>query len=268
MYYNFCRVHQTLRVNDILRFLVTLLRTGLFFTTFQLVTLTALATTILVVRTPDQVLIVADSKPTFRGVPGPRAVCKITPVQSGFLAIAGLEHDTGRHFDSRAIATKAFESSGGFLFRVAEAELLERKAVELEMGQLKVEDPDAYRFSIKNGGNILDLALASLDGKILRLAIRQFHFNEATGGVEIVAFDCPGNCQGGSYFGYFEPVGGEVEKFLKVNSTPALGVDVLRDLVLRQISATPDEVGPPVEILTLGFSGPRWIANDLECSLR
>jgi hypothetical protein len=77
-------------------------------------------------------LVVADSKPTFRGVPGPEAVCKITPVRSGFLAIAGLEHDTGRGFDSRALATRAFESSGGFLFRVAEAELLEQKAVELD----------------------------------------------------------------------------------------------------------------------------------------
>jgi hypothetical protein len=248
--------------------LATLVRTSFFFATFHLAALTALATTILVFRTPDQLILVADSKPTFRGEPGPNAVCKITPARSGFLAIAGLEHDTLRGFDSRAAAAKALESSGSFLFRVAGAEVLAQRASEVEMARLKVEDPDAYRFSVKNGGSIFDLVIASVEGGIPLLAIRRFHINEASGSVETaVAIDCPGNCPGGRYFGYLEPAGGEAEKFLTMNSTPRLNVDVLRDLVLKQIIATPNEVGPPIEILNLDHTGARWIENDLGCSL-
>jgi len=242
---------------------------GFLGVSLHLTAFTASATVILALITRDQVTIVADSKPTFRGMPGPQAVCKITPVRSGFLAISGLEHDTLRDFDSRKVATEAFESAGGFLFWVAASEVFVRNAAEVEMRRLRTEDPEAYRFTIKHDSSILGLVFVSFDKIVPRLAIRQLRYDEQSGRVEIsAAVDCPGkDCPEGHYLAYLAPSDGVIERFVKANGRPQLNVDVLRDLVSKQIQATPDEVGPPVEILTIDRGGPRWVANELDCPL-
>jgi hypothetical protein len=226
----------------------------------------AVGTTILAVRTPEMAVIVADSKPIMRGTPGPSTVCKIFPIHSGFLAIAGLEHDSGRGFYSKELVDNAFASAGTFSARVSAAERIVTEKARTEMLRLKAEDPKTYAFTIKNRGNFLDLLFVAVEEKTPLLSARRFHYNDSTGTVEVgQSLDCPGkDCPGGTYFAFFGEAG-EVQRAIGERPRQALNVQVLRNLLQKQIEATPDKVGPPITVLQVEPGGARWISNEVGC---
>jgi len=62
-------------------------------------------------RTTTFVVIAADGKPTYRGVPGPATVCKIYQTDQTYFAIEGLEHDSARAFFPKDVIAHSFAPS-------------------------------------------------------------------------------------------------------------------------------------------------------------
>jgi hypothetical protein len=185
------------------------------------------------------------------------------------VAIGGLDHDSGRGFDTKILVLKAFDSSGTFSQKIARADRFVRKAAEVELRSLKLEDHSTYEFTIHNKGNVIELLFVTVEKNIPRIAARQFHFDERTAAVSISkSLDCPGrDCPQGLLFvkaGEFA----EIDKFFSTHKNPHLDDVVLRDLLQQQIAATPNKVGPPVEILRIDSGGATWIANELGCPLK
>jgi hypothetical protein len=229
----------------------------------------ATATTILALRTPEMIIVLADSKPTYRGYSGPGAVCKISPLRGAFVAVAGLDHDTARDFDSKKLAVAAFDSPRSFREHVRDAEHLVQKAGETEMRRLRAEDPETYRFTLDNGSNIIDLLFVAFESDTPMMSARRFHWRESTASIEIAgALDCPGkDCPNGTYFTWVGKAS-EIEEFVQSHSNPSLNEKVLRELLLKQIAANPNDVGLPITILKLDSTGAHWDNNELACPPR
>lgn len=198
--------------------------------------------------------------------PGSALVCKIFPVGSAFVAIAGLDHDSGRRFDSKVLAQTAFESGKTFGNRVRQAEHSVSKAARIEMIRLRREDHDEYEFAKKNNSNVVDLLFVAVEKRIPRLAARRFHWDDRRSSVSITSkIDCPGReCPEGFYFLKMGEVS-EVDKFFNSPSRPTLNVELLAELIRQQSEATPQDVSMPVTILQVDAKGARWVVNDVGC---
>jgi hypothetical protein len=226
------------------------------------------ATTILAIRNSDIVVIVADSKASYKVESASPTTCKIIPLRGAFAALGGLVHDNGRKYDTRVLVTAAFEAPGTFSEHITRAQNKVRKAAQIELRRLKAEDLPTFKFTVKHHGNFADLVFATFENNIPRLSARRFHFDERTATVTMgKSINCPGkDCPAGTLIVKV----GEVSAIERLLSQPAnrhLDDEVLLRLFQEQINASPDNVGAPIEILRIDSSGPKWMANDLGCPL-
>ena len=243
-----------------------------------LLSASASGTTIVAVRVPGGILVLADSKPSSGAGDSDKPVCKIVPVKNGYFAASGIIRDAVRQFDVEEIAARAFDSPGHFQDRVKTAtEEIEAKASE-ELAHLKTENPERYGIAIKNGANlkssrdrtapVIDILFLAFENHVAMLAERRFHWNDAKSRLDVQKLDCPGKaCPDGHYVSKIGAVS-EIEKFLATHKPSELGETTLHDLVVQQTQATPNETAAPIQILSLQDGAPMWLANDAGCPLQ
>jgi hypothetical protein len=227
------------------------------------------ATAILAVRFPGGIFVFADSKPTYLRSGGKDTVCKIIPIKNAFMAVSGMVRDPYRDFDVEAISAAAFDSAGSFLSHVRHATKLVRERATTELKRLKVEDPSQYEFALSNHRNVLDVLFVAYEAKVPILAARQLRWNETKSALELIRTqDCPGSaCPSGTLLSVIGEAS-EIQKFIDAHQKGGnVSEDILKDLMTRQIEATPKKVGFPIEILALQETGATWHANDLGCPL-
>lgn len=240
---------------------------------FAILTVSASATIILVVRTADVILLAADSKATYygTGTPGPSVVCKIFPIHSGFVAISGLARSLkGGGFDPKLIAENAFQTKKPFAEHVRTAERMVIENSRDLLHYLRLQEPDAYAQAMKGDG-FLSMLFVTFEDKTPLIAGRQFRYDENRGESEIIkAFDCPGkDCPGsrGLYFGYMGNIS-SLSEDMKYQLLHTVDAQLLRTAIQKQIEATPETVGGPITILQIDDNGPHWISDDAGCPVR
>jgi hypothetical protein len=226
-------------------------------------------TAIVAVRFPGGILVLADSKPTYLRSDVNKSVCKIIPVKNAYVAVSGMVRDTSREFDAEQIAARAFDSPDRFEVHVRHATELIRAEATRELLRLRREDQEQYGFALKNRGNPIDVLFVAFEKHVAMLAARRLRWNEGKLTLELLQKqDCPGSaCPNGTYLSKIGEVS-EIEKFLKGHKNPELSETNLRDLMVQQAQATPNDVGLPIQVLALQESGPTWLANDLGCPLQ
>jgi hypothetical protein len=233
------------------------------------------ATTIVAVRVPGGILVLADSKPAPSD--GDKPACKIVPLKNGYLAASGMVRDAAR-FDVEEIAARAFDSPAHFQARVKMAtEEIEAKASE-ELAHLKAESPERYSAATKSAASanspaggiapVLDVLFLAFENHVAMLAERRFHWNEAKSRLDVQKLDCPGRtCPDGHYVSKIGAVS-EIEKFLASHKPSELGETTLHDLMVQQARSTPNETAAPIQILSLQDGAPIWLANEAGCPLQ
>jgi hypothetical protein len=229
----------------------------------------AYGTAIIAVRYPNGIVIFADSKPTYFPPSQLNAVCKIVPARNAYLAVAGLVRDPSRHFDVEEIAANAFNSTASFRVHVANAlGEIERKGKK-EINRVRSEDIAQYRFMMKNDGNVIDIVFVAFENEVPMLSARRLHWSELTSELEISQEqNCPGvDCPDGNYVSQIGKVS-EIQKYIALNRSSVLDEPTISNLMTLQTKATPEDVGLPIEVLSLDSSGPTWHANPLGCPLR
>jgi hypothetical protein len=227
----------------------------------------ALATSIVAVRTPRSFIIAADSKPTYRGTPGPPTVCKIYRTGKLYFAISGLDYDKGRNFFPAQIIAAKFSDALTFDHSVARVENAINAALVEELSALKATDPQAFRFTIKNR-DVTSILLAEFRGGIPRIAGREFQYVHApTPRLRVNRITCPGDCsRGNQYFFLGEQT--EASQFVKDHRRDVLNPRAVPEqLVKLEAQSHPDDVGPPIAVLRVDKNGPAWLANDSACPI-
>ncbi|MHB8754697.1 MAG: hypothetical protein ACYC92_07035 [Candidatus Acidiferrales bacterium] len=230
--------------------------------------LTALATTIIAVRAPDFVVIATDSKATYRGRPGPPAVCKIDKSGALYFAVAGLDHDTRRNFYLKAIVAGNFSPAGNFDEQVTRVEHAVSQALLIELGRMRVEDPGTYAFTVRPGKEVASMVLAEMQKGTPHLAARGFSWTpNPAPSISISRVTCPGDCANGRELVSLGEKAAAVKFMHEISGENFDLPSLATKLVQLEIDDSPGDVGPPISEIRIDKSGATWLSNPSGCPI-
>lgn len=219
------------------------------------------ATTIVIIRTRNLVVIASDSKAQYQGAQGLPQVCKIAKQNETYFVVAGIAQDTGRGFFANRIISNAIARSSTFdeQANTVESDMLD--ALAKELGSMRTENPEEFKFAV-TGNTPSTIGLVTVEDGVPKVVVLSFIYDPATGKISVKHDSCPGTC-GGEYsviqMGHVLPS----EEFGKATGSP---VQVATKLVQMEIDREPGEVGPPIEILEIQPGESRWLQDDMNCS--
>lgn len=229
------------------------------------------ATTIVVARSANEIVIGADSKVTDTyGNEVASQVCKIQQFGNLFVAFEGLLRDKATGFSVPDIAQRAFEVK-------PEASAVDRVNIltgyltsELFIELPRVRNNSAEEFHTKlEGQTFLRVVIAGFDRGRPVVFVRQFRttFFARGIGVTVIPDDCLADCKGDvvtRFLGETDAIDGlpeETEGFWK----DGLAAGVQR-LIETEVEARSEYVGPPIDLLRIDAQGASWIQKKPGCA--
>ncbi len=233
----------------------------------------ARATTIVVARTNDEIVIGADSKVTDSfGSDLNKQACKIFPVGNLFVAMEGLEVDRQTGFNLPEISSTALQlkpsASAAEKVSILTGFLVSRLFDEL--AHLKKHAPETYNKKIEGGQMFLRVIIAGFEKGHPLIFVRNFRATQISVqqiGVSVLPDDCLEGCQGvvvTRLLGETDAIDGLPEE------TPGFWqqglVNGVRRLIETEIAARSEYVGPPIDILRIDRNGARWIQKKAGCT--
>jgi len=236
-------------------------RRYLFSLLCMLIACGASATTIVIIRTPNLIVIASDSKAQYQGDQGNPQVCKIARQNETYFVVAGLAHDTYQGFLANRTVASAIARANTFEEQANAVEEDLGRELGKELDTLRKEDPEGFRFAV-TGEAPSSIALVTVEGGVPKVAVFSFLFDKTTGKLSVRRDSCPGTCTGEDFY---VQLGRAVsaDEVVKVTGSPTR---VARALVEMQIAKDPQNVGPPIEIMELRANGPEWIQDELNCA--
>ena len=227
----------------------------------------AAASTIVVVRTPVDVSIAADSMATF-GDGSTARVCKIYRLGEVFLGVAGTDHDAATSFNVAGIVSTAIRNVSKPADKITSARTALTSEILTEAKNLMSGRPQEFENVRRNG---VSIALVGLDGTVPFVVGQHFTVRlDSKNEIQIVpskALHCPGlDCPQGVY----ELHMGEADLIQKrMDSHPRItdSVDFARELVQLEIDAHVKGVGGPIDLLRISASGPTWVRRKPACPI-
>lgn len=230
----------------------------------------ASATTIVVARSVNEIVIGADSKVTDTyGNELRSQVCKIQQVGNLFIAFEGLLRNKATGFSVPDIAVRALQlkpdasaaEKVGILTGLLTSELF------TELPRIRSNSADEFHTKLE-GQTFLRVVIAGFEGNRPVVFVRQFRttFIARGIGVTVIPDDCVDYCQGEvvtRFLGETEAIEGLPE------DTPGFWKDGLavgvRRLIETEIAARSEYVGPPIDLLRIDASGAKWIQKKPGC---
>ena len=231
----------------------------------------ARATTIVVARTANEIVIGADSKVTDTyGKELNSQVCKIQQVGDLFIAFEGLLRDKATGFNVPGIASRALQLKPDATAAQKVNILTGFLTAELFVELTRVRRDSANEFHTKlEGQTFLRIVIAGFEGNQPVVFVRNFRtaFVASGIGVTVIPDDCLADCQGEvvtRFLGETDAIEGLPE------DTPGFWKDGLvagvRRLVETEIEARSEYVGPPIDLLRIDAHGAKWIQKKEECA--
>ena len=227
---------------------------------------TPAATTLAILRTSDQLVIAADSLMTLYGGRSQQA-CKIRRHDDVVFATAGLVVSTEGVPDAHQVITDVLRRPVTWTEHVQTIEDRLQEPLLRTLRRLRREMPDEFRRQIVQGF-VLHVTLAAFRDGHPVLEMREF-FVETNGPNElrlrVTRMSCPGQCaRETEIFGV-----GETEAMMRdvreIRQFPPDLAAFGRDLVTRQVRATPEFVGPPVDVIRIAADGVHWVHRKPSC---
>lgn len=230
------------------------------------------ATTIVVARTANEIVIGADSKVTDAfGTDLKKQRCKIAQVGNLFVAFEGFETDRRTGFNVQEIAVQALKlkakATAAEKISILTGALVSRLFDELPSVQRN--EPDAYRIKFAGGRVFLRVLVAGFERGQPLIFVRDFRAVQAGTnriGITVLPDDCLANCQGGvvtRFLGETAAIEGlpeETSGFWQEGLIAGV-----RSLIETQIAARSEYVGPPIDILRITPRGAEWVQRKAEC---
>jgi len=230
------------------------------------------ATTILALRTPEAVVLGADSMVIREKImQGDNAsagmACKIGVAGNVFWGESGLLRSGRRNFSVDQIAASSMSTGEPLNIRVTNFEIAIVPELTAILNDLKNSNsPDWFHHKFEDQ-SALEIVFCAFENGIPRLYQRDFvvKSDPASGIIEIHIdrTDAPSAKFPESMLailGRHEAVAREI------SYNPSLGqqfglAGVIRHLIETEIAAAPEEVGPPIALIEITSDGPHWISR-------
>lgn len=235
-------------------------------------TTSARATTIVVVYTPKEVSIAADSLGTFST--GPQSVCKVYQAGEVFIGVAGAANDPITKFNVANIVFAATNFVRRFTDKMtAAANAIEAKLLE-EARQVRSTRPKEFDNLINPDiGGVSIILIGRQDGILYAIGQKFMISADARQNLAVVASgvqQCPGTaCAPDRPYTFWMGSATEIQKYMsvphpRVTDTAASA----RHLVQMEIDAHAIGVGPPIDVLRMTMTGSEWIQQKKGCPIK
>jgi hypothetical protein len=257
----------TLRVSNKILLIPILLIVTLF-----LFRPSALATTIILIRTQNEIVVGADSKGTNEyDKQKNKLFCKINQVGDLMFAASGFVEDKDTGFSVNKIVAEAANKGGTINEIATRIDTALVQPLNDAILHFKKISPDVYKKQIKNhNGVTFQLILFRFEKEIPVVYKKNFgEPNLVSNTIPAIGevIRCPGkDCQGNRTL---MALGSNavIKDYLKqtpLSSTIEIG-SLIQNLIMLQIKKTPHEVGLPIDIVRYDKTGIHWIQRKVEC---
>lgn len=222
------------------------------------------ATSIVVLITPDYILLGADSKRMIidynANTTINQSVCKIQKAGKYCYALAGLVASRNTSFSADSIVAKYLNTPGSKEQAIAKIKTAIKKALRKEFLYQQQNDPASFKKAIEAKEHILEVVILSVCNNAPQAQIIGFQLtDEKTIEVKEYAASCPGDCPVQQPQFYFLGEYSGMEKYLKEKGAPADPVSLVEQLIINQSKATPGYVSAPVSIVRYTAKGMEWL---------
>jgi len=231
------------------------------------------ATTIVLARTSNEIVIGADSKVTDTfGTNLNKRACKIRQIDDLFIAIEGLELDRQTGFSVPEVSHQALtlRPSAPAAEKVSILMGFLVTGLLTELSHLKAHEPQTYFKKIEGGQLFLKIIVAVFENGRPLVFVRSFRalqYNPGQIGVAVIPDDCLADCKSvvaTRFLGEtdaIEDLPEETPDFWKSGLS-----DGVRRLIEIEIEARSEYVGPPIDIVRITPNGSQWIKKKTDCS--
>jgi|GEM_PF-757374 len=244
------------------RFLVGITSTYARIAQAQILTLALAAvtfgTSIVVVRTPSEVVLGADSRATFDDgkIVTYKAVCKIYQSKGIFYAIAGLTVNPITGFDPAIAISNEIDRTSAISMLVPAVERAMAIRLTRELEWQKRERPAMYqRYVVENDNMALSVVIAGTENGLPVFYARAF---KADG--TILREDHPAGT-----FTVWIGKAKAIERFVARNRNYDSPTEAVRTLIQLEVDDSEPSVGPPIDIVRITKDGACWIQHKKEC---
>ena len=230
------------------------------------------ATIIVGIRTPEQVVIAADSLGTFHGLypETTNEACKVAAVEGVGFAVAGLAKSPRGGLDAEAVIARALSGRRSLLQAVTAIQVELRTHIAQELERQRREDPRFFAKTVEGeDGVVTSILVGALEGDVPVAVALDFKASYDPAGkiaVSTSRLACPGDCPSGVltfYLGNWRPIQRYVSEHGQPSEMPPAAA--ARFLAQLAIDARAPGVGPPIDVLVISKSGIFWQALKGEC---
>ena len=226
------------------------------------------ATTLVIIRTGDQIVIAADSLMTLYGR-RPQLTCKIRRHGDVVFATAGLVVSSHGVVEFHTIITNILRRQLPWLEQAAQVEEWLRQPLLRTLRRMAREFPKEFEQHVRQGFTF-HVSLAGYRQGRPALEMREYFVERRSDGtlaLRVERMSCPEHCPTQSeVFG----VGENAEMMRRLAALSQLPEDLpalARDLVTAEIDEHPAYVGPPVDVVRLGADGIDWVHLKPACQM-
>jgi hypothetical protein len=233
----------------------------------------ASATSIVCLRSPDSVVMAADSMLTVRKgsvTSVSKTECKILRSGSYFFSLSGFYKDPARGYDAIETVRGAVDEESTFSENADLAADGVSRGLTAELVRLKSEAPGAFSDIKSRGGTLLNLLFTGFQDGTAQVALLKFRQGASASGEVTLAVErtaCPGDCNAQTVEAFYLTDTRAIEAYQKKGHaidwhSPETAAKFLVNLV---IDAHTPGVAAPVDVLRIDKDGARWIEHKEQC---
>lgn len=227
-------------------------------------------TTIVVARTPDAVVIGADSKLTFGDNKAvSELMCKIGVSGNVVFSAAGILENRKSSWRVMDSAMTASRMKGTLLDKVNAFEKMIVKPLLDTVKLIKQESPQIYERKVNSKDKVLlQVAFAAMENKKPTVLIRDFQLTNIAE-INVIKRGCPGSCDELGVKLYHFGQDAAIKRYIANNKSLVFNAASISPFVIHlidlEIIDKPDEVGPPIDVIKIDKNGINWVQRKNSC---
>ena len=232
------------------------------------------ATSIVCIRSPDSIVLAADSMLTIKHSAGSEMFlreCKIHRTGDIVFALAGFCKDPSQGYDLLELVADTIRADMTLLDAAEAVENVVSANLRNELVKLKSESPELFSKYVKGRtGKLVKILLTRYEDGVPKVAFLGFSEVESPSGEIFIRAErtsCPGDCKPQSVSAFFMTDKAAIDQYLNNGGkldwlAPEKAAKKLVELV---IEGRAPGVGPPVDVLRIDGNGVVWVERKPEC---
>ena len=231
---------------------------------FFLLAQSVYATSIVVLVTPDYILMATDSRRTFldaqSNVSSRESVCKIRKAGDYCFALTGLVASEATRYSADSIVSKYLKNTTDYDSAISYITADIKKALQKEFTYQKKHQPQAFKKTKASKNHLLEMVVLSVQNNKPKVQIIGFALSDEKQ-IQITDYtaSCPGDCPAVQNQFYFLGEYKGIEKYMGTEQKTHNPEALLEQLITVQSQTTPQSVGTPVNMVKLTADGLEWI---------